>query len=106
MKQNQDHNEVDFSEEVDIQDASDWVQWNANIYDNVQQVVVNCTEKTAINACYNLNFTKLIKTCLVPYLVTYLVLWSGVMQARFHVNTEIVTSTSVEAEFAELKSCK
>lgn len=67
--ENQDHNEVDFPEEVDIQDGSDWVQWSANMYDNAQRIAVNCTEETTIKACYNPNFAKLIKTRLIPYLV-------------------------------------
>lgn len=92
-------NETHCPEEVD-QDTSDWFQWSANIYDNAQRVAVNCIEGTSINACYNPEFAAIIKTRLMPYVA----LWSAVMQPHFQLGGEIATSTSVEAEFAELKN--
>lgn len=91
---------VDDFEEANAQNAFDWVEWSIDIFNKAQQIAVNCTEGTAINACYNPNLAKIIKTRLMPYLV----LWSGVIQSHFQTGTEIVTSTSVEAEFADLKN--
>lgn len=61
---------------------------------------MNCTEGTAINACYNPDFAKILKTRLIPYVV----LWSGVMRLHFQIGEEIATSSSVESAFADLKN--
>lgn len=98
--ENFDYKEINIEEETDYQDASDWIQWSANIYDNAQHIADNCVEGTAINACYNPNFANKTKTRLMPYLA----LWSGVMQPHFRIGAETATSTSVESEFAELKN--
>lgn len=81
-------------------DISNWFHWSANIYDKAQQIAINCIEGTAINACYNPDFAITIKTHLIPYVA----LWSGMMQPYFQIGKEVATSTSVEAEFADLKN--
>lgn len=57
------NNYLDNSEEANVNDIS-WFQWSANIYENAQQLAINCTEGTAINACYNPDFAKTLKTYL------------------------------------------
>lgn len=61
---------------------------------------MNYTEGTAINACYNPDLAKIMKTRLIPYVV----LWSGVMRLHFQIGEEIATSSSVETAFADLKN--
>lgn len=92
------NNYLDNSEEANVNDIS-WFQWSANIYENAQQLAINCTERTAINACYNPDFAKTLKTYLMPYVV----LWSGIMRSYFDIGDEIATSSSVEAAFADIK---
>lgn len=96
-----DRDEIEKLEDDDDQtNASDWFQWSSNIYDNAIQLAMNCTEGTAINACYNPDFAKIMKTRLIPYVV----LWSGVMRSHFQIGEEIATSSSVESTFADLKN--
>lgn len=52
-----------------------------------------------INACYNPEFAKQVKTRLLPYLPV----WTGIMRPYFKRSGKIATSSSVEAEFADLK---
>lgn len=93
IDENNNRDEIDKLKEADDQDNSDWFQCSANIYDNAERLAVNCTEGTAINACYNPEFAKMMKTRLIPYVV----LWSGVMRSHFQIGEEIATS-SVESE--------
>lgn len=97
INENTDRDETD---KLEDQNTSDWFQWSANIYDNALRLAMNCTEGTAINACYNPDFAKIMKTRLIPYVV----LWSGVMRLHFQIGEEIATSSSVEAAFADLKN--
>lgn len=94
-----DNNDIDDPEEANKQCASDWIQLAINIYDSAKRLADNCTEGTAINACYNPELAKIIKTRLIPYLP----LWSGIMRPYFQIDEEIATSSSVKAEFADLK---
>lgn len=89
-------------EEDDDQNISRWFQWSANIYDNAIRLAMKCTEGTAINACYNPDFAKIMKTRLIPYVV----LWSGVMRLHFKIGEEDATSSSVEAAFADLEKSR
>lgn len=86
-------------EDSDDQNSSDWFQWSANIYDNANKLARNCTEGTAINACFNPPFASVLKTRLMPYVT----LWSGVMRSHFNIGEVIATSSSVEAAFNDLK---
>lgn len=80
-------------------DNSDWFEWSAKIYDNAQQIAVNCIGIT-MNACYNPDFAAEVKSRLMPYVA----IWSGVMRPHFKIGEEIATSTSVEGEFSEIKN--
>lgn len=65
-----------------------------------QKVAKNSEYGNIINACYNSDFAKQIKTRLLPYLS----IWTGIMRQYFNKSGEIATSSSVEAEFSDLKN--
>lgn len=66
INENTDRDETD---KLEDQNISNWFQWSVNIYDNALRLAMNCIEGTAINACYNPDFTKIMKTRLIPYIV-------------------------------------
>lgn len=62
INENTDRDELETDKLEEDQNTSDWFQWSANIYDNALRLAMNCTEGTAINACYNPDFAKIMKT--------------------------------------------
>lgn len=56
-------------------------------------------DRTIVNAFYDTKVTQKIKS-----LMGSLPLWTGIMRRYFKTGEEIVTSSSVEAEFSILKS--
>lgn len=81
-------------------DASDWLQWSNLLWDSAQKIAEDSEDGSIFNACYNPEFAKQIKTQLLPYLPV----WTGVMRPYFQRSGQIATSSSVEAEFCDLKN--
>ena len=77
-----------------------WLEWSNSIWDFAQKVAKNSEYDSIINACYNPDFAKQIKTRLLPYLP----IWTDIMRPCFNKSGEIETSSSVEAEFSDLKN--
>lgn len=67
INENDEIDEIDGPEEINNQDASDWHEWSTNIFDKAKQLALNCTEGTTMNACYNPDFAKILKTRVMPY---------------------------------------
>lgn len=95
-----DHN--DFIPKDDIS-CSSWVEWIDFIWKSANGIA-NKSEDGNINACYNSEFAKQVKT----RLLSYIPIWTGLMRPYFQNSTEIATSSAVEAKFNDLKNrgCK
>lgn len=75
---------------------ADWVEWS----NSVLAAAANESEHSnIINACYNPEFVKQVKTRLLPYLP----IWTGIMRPYFKRSNEIASSSSVEVEYCDLK---
>ena len=92
--------EMQQTEEMSEQDIGNSTEWTNKIYHCAQENAKMSNEGITINACFNPNAAAIIKTRLMPYVA----IWSGIMQTFFNINTEVATSTYVEAEFAEIKN--
>ena len=92
------HNSNDNSSHEENCNTS-WLEWSNSIWDFAQKVAKNSEYGSIINAFYNLNFAKQIKT-----LLPYLPIWTDIMRPCFNKSGEIETSSSVETEFSNLKN--
>lgn len=81
-------------------EATNWVEWINTILNSAKKIADDSEYGNIINACYNYEFSKQLKTRLLPYLP----IWTGVMRSYFKKSHEIATSSSVEAKFSELKN--
>lgn len=81
-------------------DLTDWIKWSDFVLNSAKKIAENATCGNVINACYNPEFAKQLRTRLLPYLP----IWTGIMRPYFKRSSEIVTSSSVEAEFGDLKN--
>lgn len=96
------NNEDEDSESDDPEDdsiASDWNTWTNTIYSRAQEIGNKSKTGSIINACFNPDFARRLKKQLLPYLP----LWTGIMRPHFGKGSKIATSSSVEAEFTDLK---
>lgn len=80
-------------------DNTDWIEWSNSILDAAKRIADESEHGNIINACYNPEFVKQVKTRLLPYLP----IWTGIMRPYFKRSSDIATSSSVEAEFCDLK---
>lgn len=78
--------------------TSDWNTWTDTIYSKAQEINKSKTGRI-INTCFNPDFAHRLKKHLLPYLP----LWTGIMRLHFGKGSKIATSSSVEAEFTDLK---
>lgn len=79
--------------------ASDWNTWTNMIYSKAQEISDKSKTGTIIHACFNPDFARHLKK-----LLPYLSLWTGIMRPHFGKGSKIATSSSVEAEFIDLKN--
>lgn len=90
----------DFSNHETNSNATDWIEWSNSVLDAAKKIAEISKNGNIINACYNPEFAKQIRTRLLPYLLV----WTGIMRPCFKRSGEIAASSSVEAEFADLKN--
>lgn len=96
---NEESPETEFDIHKPNPEITNWIEWNNSILDSAQKIATDSENGHIINACYNLEFAKQIKIRLLPYLP----IWTGIMRPYFNRSGEIATSSSVEAEFSDLK---
>lgn len=96
------------SEEEDVEEAehrdkitvTGWKTWARRLCDTARCTGAEASEVSVINACFNPMFAQKLARQLLPYLP----LWTGVMRSYFKRGSVIATSSSVEAEFNDLKN--
>lgn len=87
--------EQDFNE----QRSEAWVTWSTKIYEQATNIALQCCDGETLNAYYNTEVAENIKR-----LMHYLPLWTGIMKPFFGITNRIATSSSVESEFANIKT--
>jgi len=90
----------DNSPQEEHADNSGWVGWCNTIWDSAIIIANDSQDGNVINACYNPEFARQMKSRLLPYLP----IWTGVMRPHFNKSNEIASSSAVESEFNDLKS--
>lgn len=79
---------------------SSWATLTTSLYNTATAIGLESSKGSVINACFNPEFAKQLKKQLLPYLP----LWTGIMTKFFKKGATIATSSSVEAEFNDLKN--
>lgn len=98
--ESQDQEKESFIDDIKINfDNADWMEWSNSVLDAAKRIADESECGSVINACYNPEFVKQFKT----RLLLYLPIWTGIMRPYFKRSSEIVSSSSVEAEFCDLK---
>lgn len=98
-------NDNDFNNEINNDNYkrnsdTDWVNWSNSVLESAKNIANESEHGNIINACYNPEFAKQVKTRLLPYLPV----WTGIMRPYFQRSGEIATSSAVEAGFADIKN--
>jgi len=78
---------------------ADWMDWSNSVLNSAKRIADESDNGNIINACYNSEFVKQVKMRLLPYLP----IWTGIMRPCFKRSGDIASSSSVEAEFCDLK---
>lgn len=89
----------DSDKDIDILQEIDWTSWAEKIFHEALEIARTSSNGDVINAFYNIEAAEKIKSLMV-----YVPLWTNIMRSYFQNNRETVTSSFVEAEFAELKT--
>lgn len=88
-------------DEVDLETDyhTGWLERTNIIYERASTTVLSCIDGDVLNAFYNIEIASKIKR-----LMNYLPIWTGVLLPFYKIDSIIATSSSVESEFANLKS--
>lgn len=76
-----------------------WKQWADDLYNSAERIAKTCMEGNRPNGCYNLVFALRLSKQL-----PFIPLWTGIMRSHFGTGSKIATSSSVKAEFNDLKN--
>lgn len=87
-----------YEENFQEQRPEAWVKWSTNIYEQASSIAAQCVSGETLNAYYK-EVAENIKR-----LMYYLLLWAGIMIPFFGIRNRVATSSSIEAEFANIKT--
>lgn len=90
---------TDDDKENDYCSSRNWNKWATNLCDSARVIAKTCEEGSRPNGCFNPAFALRVEKQLLPFVP----LWTGIMRPHFGIGSVIATSSSVEAEFGDLK---
>lgn len=87
-------------DEIDLETDchTGWREWTKIIYERASATIIQCTNGDVLNAFHNIEIANKIKK-----LMHYLPIWTNIMSPFFKLSSTVATSSSVEAEFANIK---
>ncbi|KAK2578404.1 hypothetical protein KPH14_012736, partial [Odynerus spinipes] len=102
IENNIENTDMETTEDSDAENDAidtDWNTWVNSIYLKAEAIGKTSKEGSVINALFNPAFAQRVKKQLLPFLP----LWTNIMRRHFGKGEKVATSSSVEAEFADLK---